>query len=124
MRPQPNLFSLLLKYISGAVVQCHLDYIQHPQRHTLELYGDRQTVVYDFQSGQLQVFDRDKAGCYTEFVTVGRDDIYRVQIEEFLTRRATTRVPLVSAEDGVAALRAARAAVEAARTGTAVNVNG
>jgi predicted dehydrogenase len=121
MRPQPNLFSLLLKYTSGAVAQCHLDYIQHPQRHTLELYGDRQTIVYDFQIGQLQVFDRDKAGCYTELVTVGRDDIYRVQIEEFLTRRVTTRVPLVSAEDGVAALKTAHAAVEAARTGRAIN---
>jgi predicted dehydrogenase len=32
-------------------------------------------------------------------------------------------VPLVSAEDGVAALRAAQAAVEAARTGTAISVN-
>jgi predicted dehydrogenase len=123
MRPQPNLFSMLLKYTSGAVVQCHLDYIQHPQRHTLELYGDRQTIVYDFQIGQLQVFDHNQAGCYTEFVTVARDDIYRVQIEEFIARRATNRVPLVSAEDGVAALRAAQAAVEAARTGTAISVN-
>ena len=123
MRPRPNLFSLLLKYRSGAVAQCHMDYVQHPQRSTVELYGDRQTITYDFQTGQLQVFDRDKAGCYTEFVTVARDDIYRVQIEEFLTRRGTTRVPLVSAEDGVAALKAARAAVEWARTGRAINVN-
>lgn len=124
MLPRPNLFSLLLKYRSGAVAQCHIDYIQHPQRSQVELYGDRQTITYDFQTGQLQVFDRDHAGCYTEFVTVARDDIYRVQIEEFLTRRATTRVPLVSAEDGVAALQAARAAVVAAETGCSVRIDG
>lgn len=122
MRPQPNLFSLLLRYQSGAIAQCHMDYIQHPQRSEIELYGDRQTITYNFQTGELLVFDRDKVGCYREFVTVARDDIYRVQIEEFLTRRATTRVPLVSAEDGVAALKAAQAAVEAARTHQAVTL--
>lgn len=122
MRPQPNLFSLLLRYQSGALVQCHMDYIQHPQRSTVELYGDRQTITYDFQTGELLVFDRDQAGCYREFVTVARDDIYRVQIEEFLTRSQTTRIPLVSAEDGVAALQAAQAGIEAARTHRAVIV--
>lgn len=122
LRPEPNLYSLLLRYRSGAVVSCHMDYVQHPQRHTLELFGDRQTITYDFQTGELQVFDRDQPGYRTEFVTVARDDIYRVQIEEFLTRRAGTRVPLVSAADGVAALKAARAAVQAAETARAVEV--
>jgi len=130
MRPQPNLFSLLVRYCSGAVGQIHMDYIQHPQRSQVELCGDRGTVMYDFQTGQLQLFDRERDGYHVEHVLVGRDDIYRVQIETVLRAcaRGDTRAhageptPLATAEDGVAALRLAEAAVKAAETGGAVEV--
>jgi predicted dehydrogenase len=122
MRPRPNLFSLLLRYASGALVQCHMDYIQHPQRHTLELYGDRRVLVHDFQTGEMQLYDRDKPGYEVEHITVARDDIYRVQIGEFLRGIRGEQTPLATAEDGVAALQAAAAAIESARTQRAVEV--
>jgi predicted dehydrogenase len=122
MLPQPNVFSLLVRYQSGALAQVHMDYIQHPQRSQVELYGDRGTVVYDFQTGQLQLFDRAQEGVHVEHVLVGRDDIYRVQIETVLKAMAGEPTPLATAEDGVAALRLAEAAVKAAETGEAVSL--
>lgn len=121
MKPAPNMFSLLLRYTSGALVQCHMDYIQHPQRSTVELFGDRQVLTYDYQSGELRRYHRDRPGYEVEWVSIGRDDIYRVQIGEFLRGMRGEETPLATADDGVAALRTAAAAVEAAATGQSVS---
>ncbi|NPV48623.1 MAG: Gfo/Idh/MocA family oxidoreductase [Armatimonadetes bacterium] len=122
MKPKPNMFSILMRYTSGALVQCHMDYIQHPQRHTLELYGDRGVLTCDFQTGELRLYDREKPGYEVEHVIVARADIYRVQISEFLRGLRGETTALATAEDGVAALRAAAAAVEAAATHSAVRM--
>jgi predicted dehydrogenase len=146
LRPQPNLFSLLVRYRSGAVATIHMDYVQHPQRSAVELYGDRGTVTYDFQTGVLQLFDRDgdspTHAHHVEHILIGRDDIYRVQIETLLEAcgcgaaivpagtplvtacgrgdtQAPVETPLATAQDGLAALRLAEAAVLAAKTGRA-----
>jgi len=127
MLPQPNTFSLLVRYTSGAIGQIHMDYIQHPQRSQFELYGDRGVVRYDFQTGVLELFDRDRDDSlshahHVEHVIVARDDIYRVQIETVLQAVRGEETPLATAEDGVAALKLAEAAVKAAAEGRAMGV--
>lgn len=122
MKPEPNIFSLLMRYRSGALVQCHMDYIQHPQRSAVELFGDQKVLTYDFQTGELRLYHRDRPGYEVENVTIGRDDIYRIQIGEFLRGMRGETTPLATAEDGVEALRAAAAAVEAAETGRSVSL--
>jgi len=123
MLPEPNLFSLILRYESGALVECHLDYIQLPQRHILELYGDRGTVVHDFMTGETRIFDRQSEAFRTEYLRMGRDDMYRIQIAELLAALRGDRTPAVSADDGVAALEAAAAAVRSAEEGRPVSLD-
>jgi len=112
MMPEPNVFSILLKYRSGAIGEIHLDFIQHPERHTVELIGDRKTAVLNIEIGQLHLFDRDKEGYQVIPVTVARDEVYRTQIAGFLESARGDRVPTCSGDDGVAAVRIAEAAVE------------
>ncbi len=123
MMPKPNLFSLILRYRSGAMVQCHIDYIQHPQRHILELYGDRGTAVHDFMTGETRVFDREKEDFSVDYFRMGRDDLYRGQIDALLAAIRGDRVPLVNADDGVAALEAAQAAIISAQEGRLVSLD-
>jgi len=52
----------------------------------------------------------------------GRDDIYRVQIESFLEAIRGDCVPMCTADEGVAALRAALAAVQSAEEHRSVEV--
>ena len=60
IRPAPSLAAMLLEYHSGAIVSVHFDYVQHPQRRIMEIYGDRQTLVYDLQANTVAVFDRTR----------------------------------------------------------------
>ncbi len=122
MLPRPNVFSLLLTHESGALSQMHVDYVQHPQRHLTEIFGDRRTLVYDWQEYELRIFDRERDGYFVEQAVTARDDIYRNEIAAFLEARRGDRVPICSAEDGVAALQAAMAAVRSAREHRAIEL--
>lgn len=122
MMPSPNVFSILLTHASGALSQMHADYVQHPQRSMAEVCGDEAVLAYDFQQYELRIFHRDKPGYEVERVVTGRDDIYRVQIADFLEAIHGDRVPKCTAEEGVAALKAAMAAVQSAEEHRAVAV--
>jgi len=122
MLPRPNVFSLLLTHESGALSQMHADYVQHPQRHLTEVFGDRGALAYDWQEYELRIFDHEQDGHHVERVVTGRDDIYRTQIAEFLQAIRGDRVPVCSAQEGVAALRAAMAAVRSATEHRAVEL--
>lgn len=122
MMPQPNVFSAICTHASGALSQFHADYVQHPQRSMAEVFGDAATLMYDWQSYELRIYRRELPGYEVETVVTARDDIYRVQIAEFLEQMHGDRIPTCPAEDGVAALRAAMAAVRSAAEGRAIEV--
>ncbi len=122
MMPRPNLFSAILTHESGAISQFHADYIQHPQRSLAEVFGDQATLMYDFQSYELRIYHRDRPGYEVETAVTARDDIYRVQIADFLAQIHGDRVPICTAQEGVAALRAAMAAVRSAAEHRAIDV--
>jgi predicted dehydrogenase len=115
MMPEPNVFSMLLRYRSGAIAAIHLDFVQHPQRHSLELYGDRKTAIVNTETWQLRIFDRDREGYQEIPVPVARDELYRTQIAAFLNSVRSDRIPICSVDDGVAAVAVAEAAVQSSR---------
>ncbi|MCD6361923.1 MAG: hypothetical protein J7M38_13790, partial [Armatimonadetes bacterium] len=122
MMPKPNVFSILLTHESGALSQMHADYVQHPQRSMAEVFGDEAVLSYDFQHYELRIFTRDRPGYEVERVVTARDDIYRVQIARFLEQIHGDRIPICTAREGLAALKAAMAAVRSAEEHRAVGV--
>ncbi len=62
LKATPSLASLLLEYESGALVSIHMDYVQHPQRRTMEFFGDKQVIEYDLQIDQVKIYDCNKKG--------------------------------------------------------------
>lgn len=66
-RPQPNVFQMLLRMQSGALVQVHLDYIQFPQRRSFEISGDRGTLTYDFMTGEIRRFGFEREHRWESF---------------------------------------------------------
>lgn len=60
LKASPSLIAAIMKYPEEAVVSIHFDYIQHPQRRLLEIYGDRKTLEYNFQTDILTTYDCEK----------------------------------------------------------------
>ena len=99
---RPSLAALLLEYESGAVVSVHMDYIQHPQRRTLEVYGDRQSAEYDLQTNTVRIYDTDREGRQTHHFPASRNEVVAIEHEDAIRMAREGRAPRVN---GVGALK-------------------
>ncbi len=122
MMPRPNVFALMIRYASGAIGQLHLDFVQYPDRHRLDVIGDAKSVCLD--GAELHIFDRGREESEIETFTFERDDLYRRQIEAFLTAARTDRKPAVTIDNGLSAVQIAEAAVKAADHHRAIELPG
>jgi predicted dehydrogenase len=117
MKPTPNIFQMILKMKSDALVQVHMDYIQFPQRRIFEVYGDRGTLSYDFMTGEIRHFKFQKEhqweDIYVAPIMDRWDNLFRAEQELMLSRRANGIPPLVSGFDGLQVLKIAERAIAA-----------
>lgn len=121
LRPTHNLVQMILTMASGALVQVHMDYLQHPQRRTFEIYGDKGVLTYDMQTGEIRRFEYEEQHRF-EMLGVGdvperRDHWYRDQLGAVLKCRAAGEPPPVSGQDGLRALAIAQAVIDSAEQG-------
>lgn len=115
LKPQPNVFQMILKMNNGALVQVHMDYVQFPQRRLFEIYGDRGTLIYDFMSGEIRHFLFQQEYKWEDMsvapIMERWDDLFRKEHEAILSARANGAAPLVSGSDGLRALEIAERAI-------------
>lgn len=120
LKPQPNIFQMIFKMHSGALVQVHMDYIQFPQRRIFEIYGDRGTLSYDFMTGEIRRFSFQSGHQWenmdVEPVTERWDGLFRAEHELILTSRAAGTPPAVTGWDGIRALEIAERVIAAVQT--------
>jgi len=126
-----------LKFMNGAVGGVHLNYVQRPPRHTLEIVGTQGTLRWDNADGvlQLQKFpapfgsysDNPPASVMENFSPpegFERNQLFLNQTRHFIETAKGEAKPVCSLEDGIMALRLALLAKESASTNYAVNLQG
>ena len=109
-----------VRFASGLLGQVHLDYVRPVYTRTLEIAGSRGVLGWDYSTGMVHLAERDTAPRVVNQVPSGfeRNDMFLDYMRYFL-RRLTDRSLQVAAsfDAGVAALRAALACHQSARTG-------
>jgi predicted dehydrogenase len=116
-KASPSVAVIVLGHESGALVSVHMDYVQHPQRRILEVYGDRKTVELDFQAGLMRVFDCKKPGYQTLKFPTAVDDMFRAEHQDMLDAVRKGRPPCVDGEAGLRVLETADEAIRQIRRG-------
>ncbi len=115
-RCSPSLAATLLRFQSGAVVSVHMDYVQHPQRRTLEVYGDRRSLELDLETDILRVFDpAEPVGVRSLTFDHDRNNRFRAEHQDILDAVRSGRAPRVTGEDGLKALEIAVRAIASSR---------
>ena len=122
MVPDPNIIVSTLEFASGAVVSLHMDYVQHPQRRIFDLYGDKATLVLDFQTSTLQEFTHERDGLHEDHFPCHRDEFYKQEHAKFIEAMSARGVSPISIEDGMEAVRVAQAILESAEKGAPVTL--
>jgi len=112
LRASPSLASMLLEYESGAVVSVHMDYVQRPQRRSMEIFGDRKVAEFDLQTDQVKIFDCDHPGHQVlQFESI-RNERFMMEHQDLIDAIRTGKPPKV---DGRSALKVLEIAEKALR---------
>jgi predicted dehydrogenase len=100
-----------LRFTSGVLGSLHLDYIQRPPTHWLEVVGSQGTLHWDNLSGEVRVFQGEGGDwqVYPPPSGFERNDLFLAEMRHFLQVARGEAEPLCSLADGIHALRLALA---------------
>jgi len=115
-----------LRFESDLLAGVHLDYVQRPPAHRLEIIGAGGSIHWDNASGAAHLF-RASAGEWELFPAppgFERNDLFLEQMRHFLAVVRNEAQPACTLEDGVRALELALAAHESAQSGSAIYPQG
>src|SRR5581483_465324 len=124
-----------LKFASGALGGVHLNYVQRPPRHTLEIVGTGGTLRWDNADGTLYFFkmpvefdtwsDNPPAAVIEQYKLPDgfkRNQLFVAQMRHFIEVVRGESEPVCDLQDGIQALRLALAAKASQASGQMVNL--
>jgi predicted dehydrogenase len=108
-----------LQFTAGAVGSVHLDYLQQPPSHTLEIVGEAGTLRWNNTDGALTIYHPDASAWETILPPEGfeRNCLFMDEMSHFLQVARGEAHPLCGLEDGVRALQIALLARESGQDG-------
>jgi len=124
-----------LKFTNGAIGGVHLNYVQRPPRHTLEIVGTQGTLRWDNADGILHHYnfpapfvsysDLPPAPVIETFSPPDgfeRNQLFVSQTRHFIETARGESEPVCRLEDGIMALRLALAARQSSSSGNVIAV--
>jgi predicted dehydrogenase len=112
-----------LRFSSGTLGSLHLDYIQRPPAHWLEIIGTQGTIRWDNNSGVVKVYRpaSERWDAYPAPQDFTRNDLFLAQMRHFLAVARGECAPLCSLNDGIQALKLALAVYESQESGQLIH---
>ena len=104
LKANPSLAAAIAEYEKGEIVSIHFDYVQHPQRRFFEIYGDKKTLVYDFQADTLEIYDCQKQGHEVRKFYNVRNEQFVAEHNDMLNAINSDSKPRITGRDGLKSL--------------------
>ncbi|MFC2063896.1 Gfo/Idh/MocA family protein [Chloroflexota bacterium] len=116
---------ILMNFKSGSRASIHLNYIQRPPCHTLDIIGTMGTISWDNASGSARLYDVNKEEWQTLSPPEGfeRNHLFLDEMRHFLNVISREEEPRCTLEDGLAAVKITQAVHLAARQSVLVELN-
>lgn len=114
-----------LQFASGLVGSVHLDYLQRPPMHRLEIVCTEGTIDWNNSSGAVR-FYRASTDAWESFLApVGfdRNDLFLAELRNFLAVARGLEDPRCTLRDGIEAVRIVQAFYQAAQSGQRVRLD-
>lgn len=105
--PVEDTADVLINFNSGAIGNVHLDYIQRPGQHTLEITGTNGRILWDNATAAARCYTatNDSWEGYTPPAGFERNHLFLAETAHFLRVAAHEESPVCTLEDGIAALQ-------------------
>jgi len=114
-----------LQFACGAVASVHLDYLQRPAAHRLEIVCTEGTIDWNNATGAVR-FYRASTDLWESFLApVGfdRNDLFLAELRNFLAIERGLEEPFCTLRDGIEAVRIVPAFYQGAQTGQRVKLD-
>jgi predicted dehydrogenase len=122
--PVEDTAEIGLRFANGMVGNVHLNYVQRPTRHDLEITGTEGTIRWDNADGSAHI-NKASVGRW-ETISVHssfeRNTMFVSEIKNFLGVIRNEEKPICTLGDGIQALRLALAASSSAQDGKVVTL--
>ena len=94
-----------IQYQSGPIVSVHVNYVQRPSSHTLEIIGDQGTIRWDNTDGVVHLYQFEKGVWQTFYPPEDfeRNSLFLSEMRNFLAVIEGKEKPVCSLEDGIRA---------------------
>lgn len=120
-----DVADVTLQFESGAIATVHLDYVQRPPNHGLQIIGQAGTIRWNNADGAVQCY-RAEADAWTTIPAAAefeRNTLFMDEMRHFLDCIAGSCPPRVTLQDGVQALAIALAAKQSASEGRRIDLH-
>jgi predicted dehydrogenase len=111
--------NVMLRFENGANGTVHLDYVQRPPTHTLQITGQRGRILWDNEDGAVHWYQTDTEKWEIEEMSPDfeRNTLFVGEVEHFLNCIESGTEPCVNLNDGIATQKIVLAAKESSREG-------
>jgi predicted dehydrogenase len=118
--------SVLLRFRGGMHGSVHLNYVQRPPQHTLQIIGEGGTISWNQADrvAELRTTDPEGEELFHPPEGFTRNQMFHDEMAHFLDCIAERCAPECSLDDGITALRIAVAAKRSAAGGKEVELSG
>jgi len=112
-----DVAEIMLRFTSGVIGSIHLDYLQRPHRHTLEIIGERGTINWNYASATAicEQADSGQRLVFTPPEGFERNHMFISEMQEFFTCLQSGATPRCPLRDGIRALEIALAVKKSAQ---------
>jgi predicted dehydrogenase len=122
-----------LRFASGLIGSIHLDYVQRPPGHRLEIIGNEGTIRWDNADGAVEVYsprpqplspwERGESGWQRYPVPGGfeRNDLFLAEMRHFLEVICGDAEPLCNLDDGIWSQKLVQGVHDSAREGRLIS---
>ena len=123
--PVETVAEVGLRFRRGALGTLHLDFLQRPPRHHLELIGTMGTLSWDNNTGAARLYN-SAIGTWESYLPpqdFRQNDVYKEELRAFISVVRREIEPPCTLEDGLAALRLALSVKRAAEGGQILSLS-
>jgi predicted dehydrogenase len=98
-----ELVDISIEFADGPIGQIHLNYLQRPPQHTLEIYGKEGTITWNYFSGMLKRFDVEQQEWETYPLpeSFSRNDLFLAEMKHFIQMITDNQAPVCTLDDGI-----------------------
>ena len=123
--PVEDSADILMGFKSGSLASIHLNYIQRPPRHTLEIIGTEGTITWDNANGSACLYDVEKKRWQTESPPeeFERNHLFLDEMRHFINVVCREEEPRCTLEDGLAVVQITQAVHQAAQQSKLIELN-